>query len=74
MNSETSNEKEQNANILAQLSDAIEADDTAEIETLFEALHPAEIAHYLEALPGNQREQIWPQMTQILVRAMTTWP
>lgn len=60
MNSEVSNEKEQDTNILAQLSEAVAADDVDRIETLFEALHPAEIAHYLEALPGSQREHIWP--------------
>ena len=62
MNNKVNNEKEQNANILAQLSDAITANDTTQIELLFEALHPAEIAHYLEALPGNQRERIWPHI------------
>lgn len=60
MNSEVSNEKEQETNFLAQISEAIEADNTEQIEALFETLHPAEIAHSLEALPVNQRERIWP--------------
>jgi magnesium transporter len=60
MNGEVSNEKEQETNILAQISEAIEADATDQIEALFETLHPAEIAHSLEALPGSQRERIWP--------------
>lgn len=62
MNSEVSNEKEkdQDVSILAQLSEAVMAGDAAQIESLFEDLHPAEIAHYLEALPGSQREHIWP--------------
>ena len=60
MNSEVTDEKEQEVNILAQLSDAVTANDSDQIESLFEALHPAEIAHYLEALPSSQRELIWP--------------
>ena len=60
MNNEVNNEKEQDANILAQLSDAVAENNTALVESLFGDLHPAEIAHYLETLPGHQREQIWP--------------
>ncbi|MGD8785306.1 MAG: magnesium transporter [Thioalkalispiraceae bacterium] len=60
MNEEVSTEKEQDANILAQVNEAVAANDSEQLESLFETLHPAEIAHCLEALPGNQREQLWP--------------
>lgn len=60
MSDEVNTEKEQDANILAQVNEAIAANDMDQLESLFESLHPAEIAHCLEALPGNQREQLWP--------------
>jgi magnesium transporter len=60
MNDEISTEKEQDANLLAQVNEAVAASDMDQLESLFENLHPAEIAHVLEALPGSQREQLWP--------------
>jgi len=60
MNNEVNNEKEQDANILAQLNEALADNDTTLVESLLEDLHPAEIAHYLEAQPGEKRELIWP--------------
>jgi len=60
MNSEVTNEKEQDVNLLASFHKAIEKNDTEQITKLLEDLHPAEIAHYLEALTGSQREWIWP--------------
>lgn len=46
--------------ILAQLHTAIDNDDGNHIEQLFKQLHPAEIAHTMEALPTDQREYVWP--------------
>jgi magnesium transporter len=60
MNDEVSTEKEQDANILAQVNEAVAANDTGQLESIFESIHPAEIAHCLEALPGDQREVLWP--------------
>jgi len=60
MNTDNINEKEQYANILAELTHAIDEKDFPQIQVLLDDLHPAEIAHYIEALTGHQRELIWP--------------
>lgn len=46
--------------ILARLAESIASGDSDQIESLFEELHPAEIAHLIESMPVNQRELIWP--------------
>lgn len=45
------------------LLDVIEAKDTEQIESLLEDMHPADIAHWLESLPSNERKFIWPFLT-----------
>lgn len=45
------------------LLDAIEAKDTGQIESLLEDMHPADIAHWLESLPSEQRNFIWPLLS-----------
>ncbi len=60
MNTEITDETEQEVNLIAELTKAVGENDSAQIEALLEDLHPAEIAHSLEALTGQQREMIWP--------------
>ncbi len=60
MNTDTINEKEEDVNIIAELTKAVSENDASQIENLLADLHPAEIAHALEALTGQQRELIWP--------------
>lgn len=45
------------------LLDAIEAKDTGQIESLLEDMHPADIAHWLESRPSEQRNFIWPLLS-----------
>ena len=62
MKTEVVDEKEEELNILAELTKAINENDSDYAQSLLDDLHPAEIAHYLEALSGNQRELIWPSI------------
>lgn len=44
------------------LLDVIEAQDTEQLESLLEDMHPADIAHWLESLPSKHRDFIWPML------------
>ncbi len=45
------------------LLDVIKAKDPQRIESLLEEMHPADIAHWLESLPSEQRNVVWPLLT-----------
>jgi magnesium transporter len=60
MNDEVAKEKDEQVDILAQVSHAILEGDSEQVESILEDLHPAEIAHALEALTPEQREFVWP--------------
>ena len=60
MNDEVVKEKDEELDILSQVSHAIVEGDSDQVETILEDLHPAEIAHALEALTPEQREFVWP--------------
>ncbi len=45
------------------LLDAVETKDPQKIKSLLEEMHPADIAHWLESLPSEQRDFIWPLLT-----------
>lgn len=55
-------EKEQNQDILHLFTECIQNQDCDQIDTLLADMHPAEIAHVLEALPGDHRELIWERV------------
>ena len=60
MNDEVAKEKDEEVDILTQVSHAIVEGDSEQVENILEDLHPAEIAHALEALTPEQREFVWP--------------
>lgn len=62
MNTKPIDEKEKDVNLLAELTNALDENDSSRLITLLSDLHPAEIAHYLEALTGQQRQAIWPSI------------
>lgn len=51
--------QEQPADLLGQLSLALQAEDKAQIKQLLSDQHPGDIAHLLESLPAQQRNIVW---------------
>lgn len=49
----------QELNVLGELIEALERDDTAAIRQLLDAEHPAEIAHLLQSIPQKSRLGVW---------------
>jgi len=62
MNTEPDNKEEQEVNLLADITNALSQNDSEKLIFLLDDLHPAEIAHYLESLTGQQRQAIWPSI------------
>jgi len=55
--------KEQLSPVQQALQDVIETRDSDQIASLLEEMHPADIAHWLESLPSDHRDFIWPLLT-----------
>lgn len=49
------------------LQTLIEAEDTEQIDALLDEMHPADIAHWLESLPSNERELVWPLLSSEII-------
>ena len=45
------------------LLDVIQTKDPDQISSMLDEMHPADIAHWLESLPSNQRDYIWPLLS-----------
>jgi len=52
-------DQEKSQTRLQHFADALEGGRLANIRLMVNELHPAEIAHLLESLPGNERELVW---------------
>ncbi|MCK5889833.1 MAG: magnesium transporter [Methylococcales bacterium] len=68
--------KEQNKNLLTQITELLERDANVEIRNLIHSLYPAETAFLLESLDLDDRKKIWrvippSVMGEILVRVKT---
>ena len=50
--------------LIQSISDILREDLPDRIVELLSEMHPAEIAHLLESLPVNQREQVWPHIPE----------
>jgi len=55
-------DKEQNQDLLNIFTDCIQNENCEQIDSLLISMHPAEIAHILEALPVSDRENIWQRV------------
>lgn len=54
--------KEKGKDLLQVFSETVREGTTEQIDALLSDMHPAEIAHVLEALPANERDIVWPRV------------
>ena len=59
MSSNSSQPEENKKTLLEDISESLREDQHEKIVEQLSEMHPAEIAHLLESLPGNQREIVW---------------
>ena len=55
-------EKDQPTEKESILHSLIDEQDSEQIASHLEEMHPADIAHWLESLPSDEREVVWPQL------------
>ena len=60
MSSDSTQQQDTDSTLLETISASLREDHTDKIVELLSGMHPAEIAHLLESLPGNEREKVWP--------------
>lgn len=64
MASISSQQQDTHNTLLETISDSLRDEQPEKIIELLSDMHPAEIAHLLESLPGNQREKVWPYVPE----------
>lgn len=60
MPSNSSQQQDLHNTLLEAISTSLRDEQPEKIVEILSEMHPAEIAHLLESLPGNQREKVWP--------------
>jgi magnesium transporter len=60
MSNDSTQLQDTDSTLLETISASLREDRPEKIVELLSGMHPAEIAHLLESLPGNQREKVWP--------------
>lgn len=64
MPSNSSQPQDSHNTLLESISDSLRDEQPEKIAELISEMHPGEIAHLLESLPTNQREQVWPYVPE----------
>jgi len=64
MPSNSSQQQDTHNTLLETISKILRDEQPEKIVELLSEMHPAEIAHLLESLPGNQREKVWPYVPE----------
>jgi len=62
MPKDSTQQQDSHNSLIETIGDTLRKDQPDRIVELLSEMHPAEIAHLLESLPVNQREQVWPHV------------
>ncbi|MDH5659892.1 MAG: magnesium transporter [Gammaproteobacteria bacterium] len=64
MSTDLTQQQDTDSTLLEAISASLREDQPEKIIELLSDMHPAEIAHLLESLPGNEREKVWPYVPE----------